>query len=416
MSTITQRKAYLNWAPLAGFFFFQFLIRVSPSVMAGDIQRHFGVTAAEFGDLVSFFYIGYAALQLPIGLLLDMYGPRYLGTICVCLLGLGTILLGTSSCWSVALLSRLLIGMGASGAFISAAQVVRTYFPENRYTMLVSITVTIGLIGAIIGGAPVTYLVHAVGWQNALLILGSIAIALAGLIYGVVKNPPKIEKSQNQGKILKACWHDFIKHRIILVAIFGALMGGPLYAIADGFGVSYFIQGLGLSPAEAAFLPSLITIGMAIGGPVLGWISDKYQSYRLITQLCAIGMAVCLVLIFGLGQSLSGGALYAVVGTLLFLVGVLCNYQVMVFSLVVLNTSKEVSGSMIGIVNTVNMFGGAFFPSLIGRILEWQWDGTIKDGVHVYSLDAYHIALGTIVVGLVIGFLGFTFMRKEKKA
>jgi hypothetical protein len=64
----------------------------------------------------------------------------------------------------------------------------------------------------------------------------------------------------------------------------------------------------------------------------------------------------------------------------------------------------------------VNMFGGAFFPSLIGRILESQWDGTIQDGVHVYSLDAYHIALGTIIVGLVIGFLGFTFMRKEKKA
>jgi MFS family permease len=416
MSTITQRQAYLNWAPLAGFFFFQFLIRVSPGIMAEDIERHFGVTAAEFGDLVSFFYIGYAALQLPIGMLLDLYGPRYIGAICICLLGVGTILLGTSSLWSLALVGQLLIGMGSSGAFISAAQVVRSYFPERRYTMLIAITVTIGLIGAIVGCRPVSYLVEAMGWQHTLLALGSISIALAGIILGVVKNPPRIEKNHNHLKLLKTCWSDFIKHRIVLVAIFGALMGGPLYAIAGGFGSSYFFQGLGISKDNADFLPSLIFIGMATGGPILGWIGEKYRAYRLITQLCAIGMAVSLALIFTLGQSLSGGAFYAVIGTLLFLVGVLCNYQVMVFSLVVLNTSKDVSGSMIGIVNTVNMLGGPVFLSLIGRILEWQWDGTTKGGVHVYSLEAYHIALGTIIVGLVMGFLGFTFMRKEKKA
>lgn len=416
MSIATKRQAYLNWAPLVGFFFFQFMIRVSPSVMAEDIQRHFNVTAAEFGDLVALFYVGYSALQIPIGLLLDLYGPRYIGTLCVLLLGIGTILLGTSSCWSIALASRLLIGMGASGAFISAAQVVRMYFPERQYTVLIAVTVTTGLIGAILGGKPVAYMVSSIGWQQTLLILGSIAIALAGLIFAVVKNPPKIEKNHNQAKILKACWRDFIQHRIILVAIFGALMGGPLYAIADGFGVSYFIQALGFDSKEAAFLPSLIVIGMAMGGPILGWLSEKHQAYRRIIQICAIGMAICLALIFTLGQSLSGGAFYAVIGILLFMVGVLCNYQVMVFSLVALNTSKDVCGSMIGIVNMVNMLGAPIFLSLIGRILEWQWDGTIRDGVHVYSAGAYHIALSTIIGGLVIGFLGFTFMRKDKKA
>lgn len=404
-------RILLIWLPLVAFFFLQFMLRVSPNVMADAILAHFQINATNFGMLMSLYYMGYACMQIPIGLLLDMYGARYIACIGALLCAVGGFLFAYTDHWSVGLFARLIIGMGSSGAFISASKVIRLWFPEKYFSLFVACTVTLGMMGAFAGGKPTAVLVEAYGWQKTLIFISLITLLVGISIFALVKNTPA-EDSMREQFFQKDFWLNFFQilkeKNILWIAFLGALLTGPLCAFADVWGVSYLVHVYGLEKTDAAEACSSIYIGFAIGGPILAFIASQYNIYKRLIALSGISMAAALLII------MFGGIAYKILVTTCFFMGMFCAYQILLFSLVLESIPKKISGIMLGCINTINMLSGLFFLPIIGLLLDAFWEGESAGGVRLYSSFAYNIAFSTILVGLVSGSIGFLLLKEKK--
>src|SRR5581483_9528944 len=155
---------------------YQYILRVMPSVIMQDLMQQFALDAVLFGQFSGIFYLGYAAAHLPLGILLDRYGPKKVMPICIILAVIGTLPIIFSSNWVIALIGRLIVGIGSSGAILSAFKVIYSSFGSERFTRILSFTITIGLLGAIYGGAPLNYLCTIFDYKSIAIILALIGI------------------------------------------------------------------------------------------------------------------------------------------------------------------------------------------------------------------------------------------------
>lgn len=409
---LSKTRIFLVWLPLCLFFGYQFILRVSPNVMTQEILSYFHINATNFGILTSLYYLGYSLMQIPIGILLDQYGPKHIAAFCVLLCVIGAIMFSLSNYWPIALLSRFLIGVGSSGAFISSTKVIRSWAPEKYFSLLVSLTVTIGLLSAHQGGSLTSFLMERFGWQKAVLYLGIAGIVLFIFILTTVKNNPKKEKEEHGSfdkSFLTKLMKNLVDQKILWIGLWGAFLTGPLYVLADVWGISYMMKVFEWTKPQATHASSIIFFGMACGGPVIAAISDKIHRQRkeMIAAL-AFGMAFILI------TQMVFKPPYALVLILNFFLGVFCSYQILVFSLVVLNTPIYLSGVTFGVVNTINMLSGFVYLPLVGRVLDYFWDGTYENGIPLYSALAYQSAISVIVIGLLVGGIGFFFTRIKK--
>ena len=104
-------------------------------------------------------------------------------------------------------------------------------------------------------------------------------------------------------------------------------------------------------------------------------------------------------------------------GTAIFLIliGFFSAYQVLVFGMVTERTPSWLGGTMIGIVNMINMISGIIYPILFGNLLEFFWDGKTIEGVPFYGEYAFNMSMMSLFAGLIIGAAGFYFIKYDRK-
>ena len=130
-------------------------------------------------------------MQLPVGALIDRYGPRILLSLMAGLCGLSCLLFAYSNVLIVAELSRFFMGIGAAFAFVGALKLARNWFPSSQFGMLAGATQALGMFGAAVGEGPVSVLVQQLGWQYTIDLIGFVLISLALLILFVVRDQPQ---------------------------------------------------------------------------------------------------------------------------------------------------------------------------------------------------------------------------------
>ncbi len=403
---------YAMWVLPLSFFTYQFILRLWPSLMMQQIMQQFQIDATGFGLLASIYYYGYAGMQLPIAVMLDRYGARYVVCISAVTCGLATLLFTYTANWHLALLSRFLVGAGSAAGFLATSKVISQWFGREYYARMVGFSFTVGLLGAIYGGKPVSLMVENFGWQQVALGLALVSISIGVLTLTLLKTsnvPEKIEPS--------ICLKDFgtllSSPTMWLLAVANLLMVGPLEGFADVWGVNYLMVAMGVSKADAAGMVSCIFVGMLFGGPLLAAVSKRLGNHAVIAG-CSVGMVLAfLYLLFG--GDLSGTYLLS---ALFFGVGILCCYQVLVFA----TGSELVTTAMLGVtiafLNCVNMLGGSFFHSTIGWAMDLFWTGLMDNGLRQYGLPSYQkalmiIPLAATVGGVIVAVLG---ARRRKMA
>ena len=122
------RLALYGWATGALFFFYAWILRVAPSVMIDELMRDFGVGAAAVGNLSAFYFYGYAGMQIPVGLLMDRFGPRRLMTVAALGCAAGCVLFALAPTLWVLSLGRFLIGATAAFSLVGAMTVAGQWF------------------------------------------------------------------------------------------------------------------------------------------------------------------------------------------------------------------------------------------------------------------------------------------------
>lgn len=396
------------------FFAYQFVLRLFPGLVMPDLMAFYQVNATDFGWLASVYYFGYAGMQIPIAILLDYYSPRWVIFGCVCLCSIGAFLMVTSTSWPIALLSRFLIGVGSAAGFLGTSKVISQWFPAHWYGRMVGFSFTLGLIGAIFGGKPISLLIERWGWQDALVGLAWLALILALAIAIIVRKP---HHDNNETKSVALTWVSFksvfTNPAILGLAFANLLMVGALEGFADVWGVSYFMTIHHLEKPEAAGLTSLIFFGMIFGGPILGFIAEKFNRYYSVTAFCALAMSIIFASILMMGPHLS---LWAT-KLFMFLTGVFCCYQVVVFAIGARMVPLGLISVAVAFLNCINMFGGSFFHTVIGRLMDWRWvqTGSMVEGVRIYNESHYTFALAVIPLAALIGALGVGVARWQDR-
>jgi predicted MFS family arabinose efflux permease len=401
--------AWFIWSVGSFFYLFQYILRVSPSVMMAGIMQKFSVTAEDIGYFSAAYYLGYTIMPIPFGILLDRYNINSIVAAAISVSVLGLIPLVYFDNWYGVIIGRFLVGAGSAGAILSVFKATSSFFPERLFSRMLGIAVTIGLLGAIYGSTPIDQLSKEIGWQNVLTILIIVGLGIATFVY-LFRSKKDIFKSKQQDNIniigdLKSV---FTNKRVIILALFAGLMVGPLEGFADVWAVSFLERVYGYSRDIATSLPTLIFIGMCIGSPLLPAIAERYKAYYQLTITSGILMAAIFTILLSITPN------WLVTSILFTLIGICCAYQILAIYMNSKNISPNHQSLAIAITNMIIMAFGSFFHSIIGKTMHANWDGQIINNIPVYSPESYTLSMSIIPLGLITGAIGIYFLKPKR--
>lgn len=416
---LTSKNSFLPYAmwffPLI-FFAYQFILRLWPGLMMQQMMEQYSINSTQFGLIAAFYYYGYSGMQIPVAMLLERVGTKYILFTFALLCGAATVLFTYSNNWYLACLSRFLVGAGSAVGFLGVSKVVSEWFSARHYTRMIGLSFTLGLMGAIFGGKPISLMVEYFAWQYVALTLAVISMLIGYGAYFFLRPNPDAQDKENLQESFQ--WPHF---KILLstpsiwaLALANLLMVGSLEGFSDVWGVPYLMKAYSISKGSAAQLISFVFFGMLCGGPVLAFFSKKMGNYVVIF-LCGMGMAMAfMALLFCRDYH------WWYLACLLFCIGVMCCYQVIVFAAGANLASARYLGVTVAFLNCINMLGGSFFHTIIGTFMDMFGTGELTgDGLKQYSLVAYQSSLLLIpacaVLGaVIIGILGAKLYKKEK--
>ncbi len=395
--SISRTIAWSMWIIASIFYAYQYILRVMPNIMLGDIMQQFNINAATFGQFSGIYYIGYSLMHLPIGLMFDRYGPRKIMTVCILLNILGLLPLIFAEHWVYPIAGRFLIGMGSSAAILGVFKIIRMSFNEQRFPQLLSFSVMIGLLGAIYGGGPVSYMRDAIGYEAVIQIFAGLGIALAVATYWII---PDV-KEPSQSTVMSDIKEVMGNGRVVWSCIFAGMMVGPLEGFADVWGTVFLKQVYGFEGTLAASLPSMIFIGMCFGAPLLSLIAKKVDSYLATIIGAGITMTACFVCFIKLPLASSAISLSFT------LIGICCAYQILAIYKASTYAREQVAGLTTAVANMIIMVFGYAFHTTIGGVVSALGGPT--------SPQALVSGLAVIPIALCIGTGGFILLLLKEK-
>ncbi len=401
---------WLIWFPAALFYCYQFILRVSPSVMEHELRRDFSIDGGTFGLLASFYYIGYCALQIPVGLLCDYFGPRKLLTFAALLCAVSTVFFAISTDFYVAGFWRLLIGVGSSCAFLGCMKLGTLWFPMNRLPLITSATMILGTLGANFGGAPLRILINSYSWRESLLIVAGFGIII-GITIWFVSRDRRSKDNQEQTSVFSGLKLAFTTPQVLLGSLYGFLCYTPLSIFADLWGAGFLQQIYQIPRAEAAFYVNVIYIGLGIGGLFYAWIVSNFITIKTSLRFTTIAVGIPFTLLL-----LIPDMPLSVMGILLFIVGILIAGESLVFTFVCSHMPVHFSGVTIGLTNMFSMLSGVILQPVIGQILDSLSSGEVIEGVKMFAPGDYRIALFTIPLCIIGAFFISLFFKEPKVA
>lgn len=401
---------WIMWGLATLFYCYEFFLQVSPNVMVKDLMLAFNLNAAQMGYLSTSYYVAYAAMQLPVGMLLDRFGTRKPLTVAVLLCALGALLFGYASVFWVAALGRFIIGFGSAFAAVSCLQIASQWLPLNRFALVTGLLLTIGMMGAWGGQAPLGMLIQVLGWRETMLVFGLIGVVLAVIVLLVIRDKDSLHNSPD--RLVPPGFFSGLRHvvhnkQMWVVAIYGGLMFLSIPGFAGLWSVSFFSHSYHLPQTTSAFVVSMIFIGFAVGAPFLGWLSDRICARKPPMYIGSVGafFTICFILY---------GPMVGIytAGTLFFIFGFFCSGFLPAFSVARELNPPETSGTALGFINTLNTAGGMLAQPIIGYLLDMKWQGTLQDGVRYYSNLDYRFALTLLPFSIFCSFIMLRFVRE----
>ncbi len=390
--------AWMVWIVASVFYAYQYILRVMPNIMLGDIMQQFNIDAATFGQFSGVYYIGYSLMHLPIGIMLDRFGPRKVMTGCILCTVVGILPLLFAEHWMYPIIGRALLGMGSSAAILGVFKIIRMTFSEANFPRMLSFSVTIGLMGAIYGGGPVSYMRETFGYQDVVQVFVIMGLVLAAVTYWIV---PEMQSSSET--TIKADIFEVLGNaRVILCCLFAGMMVGPLEGFADVWGTAFLKQVYSFDGSVAAGLSSMIFVGMCFGAPVLSLVADKTKNY--LATIIGAGILMAGIFVGLLVWHFAAGA----ISISFVLVGICCAYQILAIYKASTYVRAEVAGLTTAVANMIIMIFGYIFHTTMGSIISMMGGPT--------SSQALVYGVSVIPVALCVGVVGFALLLLTEKA
>ncbi len=408
--SLSLKKPLLLWSLASLFFAFQFILRLSTGILREEIIQKFAIDTIAFGTLTGYYYLGYAGMQLPIGIMLDKFNFRIVVFIFILVTSLGTLIFAASSNFNYLIIGRLMIGAGSAVGFLSVNKITRTYFPAKYHSLILGFSFTFGLVGAVFAITPMKLLFTHFGYYYTFCSLAAVGFII-GLIILVIKNDDTSSNSHtvpdSKSSILKL----LLNPTILLIGFFDALMVGALEGFADLWAIPFFKQVYQMNDMDSNLVTSFVYIGMCFGGPILALMANLVKSPNFVITITGLVMSIIFVILLSF-PSLN----FFATSSLMFVLGIFCCYQVLIFTIVGNLVTEKSVGLAIAIVNCINMSFGHFFHTIMSYLISYNWDGLLSEsGTPIYSRYNFIVAISVIPICCLIGIIGLWYLFKKSK-
>jgi predicted MFS family arabinose efflux permease len=353
------------FCPFAAGYFLSFFFRNVNAVISKDLAGEFSLSPADLGFLTSMYMLAFAAFQLPLGVLLDRYGPRRVVAALLCMAALGALVFALARDFTMLSVGRALIGLGVSGGLMGAIKAFTLWFPLSRLATLNGLYLAAGGLGGLSATAPAEALLGPFGWRALFTGLAALSLLAAALIFFVV--PEK--RLPGAGETLRAQLAGFRRifssqqfWRIALALV----VCHSAYLALQGLWLGPWLHDVAGQPRAAAANYLFVTaLAYIVGSVFFGVTSDRLARAGISRMtMFKIGLSVSLVMFALLAAGVQRG-----LGAILFVYGFTTIAGALAYALL----TPLFPAAMTGRVNTASnvlMFGCSFlFQWGIGAVL-----------------------------------------------
>jgi MFS family permease len=397
---VRHRGAYAVWAVALLVYLLAVFHRSSLAVAGLVAAERFDISASQLATFTMLQLLVYALMQVPVGLLVDRFGPRRVLITGALTLTAAQVGFAFADTYALALGARFFVGLGDAMTFICVLRLVNTWFAPRRIPLMSQLTGVIGQSGAIIAAVPMTLALRELGWTRSYLLAASLGIVLtAGLVF-VVRDVPGVRSISGPAmslthirRSLNASWSQpgtRLGFWIHFTTQFSSTALGLLW------GYPFFVQGEGLSDHVAGLLLTIMVVAVMVAGPVLGWAITRHPWHR---STMVLGIVCSIVVAWTVVLTWPGNAPLWVLVLLVVITGVGGPASMIGFDVGRTSNPLDRLASATGIINQGGFVASLVLVVSIGLILDWRTPGSGVD----YSPSAFRWAMSAQYVLWALG-------------
>ncbi len=406
------RHAWLVLSAAVAVYILAVFHRTSLGVAGLIAAERFDISSAQLATFTMVQLFVYAAMQIPVGVMLDRVGAKKLLVSGVVLMTGGQFAFAFATTFGAGVAARVFVGMGDAMIFISLIQVVALWFPPARTAMVTQMTGVVGQIGAVAATAPLSAALHSVGWTRSFAGAASVGILLGLVLIVVVRDSPYTNHHRDElkmravGRALKLAWAE-PGTRLGLWSHFTVQFGATVFALLWGF--PFLVSGQGLTPAAASGLLIVMTVTAIVTSPLVGAFVTRwpYSRSTLVLWIVVAIMAVWAVVLLWPGRA----PLWLLV-VLVIVLAVGGPGSMVGFDLARTFNPPTRLGSASGIVNVGGFVASLSTVALIGIVL----DQVAPGGPATYTVDSFRVAMSVQYIVWVIGLVQILRFRRRARA
>ncbi|WP_115705840.1 MFS transporter [Legionella sainthelensi] len=393
----------------ACFLFYKYVLQIFPSIITTPLMKQFHLTGAGLGNLAATFYYSYMITQLFVGILLDKYSTRRFTSTAIFCCALGVLLFSTAETLSVAITARALMGIGVAFATVAYMKLAADWFSPKQYAFVSGLLATAAMAGAVFGQAPLAWLIEHFGWRHCLFSVGVSGVILSCLFFIVVRDRPRSLNMPTTKTTIS--FQDVVgvlkSKQNWLLTLYSGLAFSPVAVFGGLWGNPFLEEAYHLSKTQSASLLSLVFIGLGLGSPILGMLSDRLGNRRYVMFFSTLASTAALILVLYCQASST-----ATLSVLLFIFGFGLGAFMLVFAMGKEINPVALTATVIAMINTSDALFDALTEPLIGKLLDMGWEGHIVNGVHQFSLSSYQMALSLLPLYLIVGSLLLLWIKE----
>lgn len=391
----------------AGLFFFYAFIQLNLfNSIDSELMTAFHLSASGLGELASMYFYANALFLFPAGILLDRFSTKKLLLFAILISTTGTfIFAATTSLW-VAAIGRFMVGTGAAFSFLSCMRLATRWFPPQKMAFVTGVIVTMAMLGGLVAQTPMTLLSQWVGWRQAIVWDGALGILIGLIILLFLQDRPSnslntelTDKAQLESLGFLQSVTLVLKNRYNWFGgLYISLLNLPVFVLGALWGIHYLVQVHQLNAVYASYATTVFFLGVIVGSPFYGWLSDRLGR-RILPMVMGVilSFSVLLVLLILPHPSLS------VLITLFFMIGFFTSSQVLPYPTIAELNPPVLTSTAISIASITVMSSGAIIQPLFGWLMELNWDHTVIQGVRIYSSSDFLRAMIVMPIACLIG-------------
>jgi MFS family permease len=363
-------QAWLVIFSAALFFLYAFINMTCFNGLNPQLMQAFKVSALSISQLSAMYFYANILFLIPAGILLDKFSPRRLILIIMPISVISTFIFSSTHDYHIACIMRFIMGATSTFCLLSAAKLTSQWLSPKFAARAISLVVTIAMIGGVLAQQLPNLMPANSNWQDLLKVISALGLGLYLIIFLTIKdmpnnNPNKKSNISHQTQNTKTGWLFALKNnQNYLLGFLTNFLSTPIMILGALWGVGYLTEVKGLSTHNAQLCCSLLFIGMIVGSPFFGWISDFLKSRKKPIIFGILGSIITITLIMTDHYQTN-----IFMPVLLFMLGFFTACQVISYAIIIEVNPPEYCAFSESIASTIIMSSGAIFQPLFGYLL-----------------------------------------------